>query len=161
MQKRWPGIVRPSRVASKGTILRKPTASPPWPASGVYVLELPGGRYYVGKSGDIPERLRQHASGEGSACAKGFIRRAPVITPRTADLESWERAETLARMRRHGNGRVRGWLYTAPELGPAMREHAFQQVCERFDLCRRCGEEGHFVTQCRNGDEDRPAWALA
>ena len=127
---------------------------------GVYVLELDDGRYYVGKSHRVEERLRQHAEGAGAACAKGYLRRVPPLTPRADDFEAWERAETLARMRRHGIGRVRGWMYTAPELGDAMREHAYQQVCERFDLCLRCGREGHFVTDCAAGGQ-RPKWAAA
>lgn len=125
---------------------------------GVYVLELPDGRYYVGKSHCVAERLRQHAAGQGAACAKGYLRRAVPLTPRGDDLEAWERAETLARMRRHGIGRVRGWMYTAPEMSEALREHAYQQVCERYDLCRRCGRDGHFAASCA-GTGARPEWA--
>jgi predicted GIY-YIG superfamily endonuclease len=115
---------------------------------GVYVLELPGGMFYVGKSGNIEERLEQHRKGEGAACVKGFLRRLAPLTPADEDAEAWERAETLARMRRHGIVRVRGWMFTAPELSEAQKEAAFGQVCERFDLCRRCGREGHFASDC-------------
>lgn len=128
---------------------------------GVYVLELDDGRYYVGKSHRIAERLRQHTEGEGAACAKGYRRRVTPLTARADDFEAWERAETLARMRRHGIGRVRGWMYTAPDMGEAQRDHAYQQVCERFDLCRRCGREGHFAANCAGGGQlQRPRWAL-
>ena len=129
---------------------------------GVYVLELDDGRYYVGKSHCVAGRLRQHAEGAGAACAKGYRRRVPPLTPRADDFEAWERAETLARMRRHGVGRVRGWMYTAPEMSEAQRDHAYQQVCERFDLCRRCGREGHFAADCGAGPgQQRPGWATA
>ena len=133
---------------------------------GVYVLEKPGGEYYVGKSANIGERLRQHASGSGATCARGSVRRVAPMTPAlTWDLEAWERAETLARMRAHGISKVRGWMYTSPVLSDAEREHAFHQVCEKHDLCRRCGAEGHFAAKCDRkgggalGAFARPLWA--
>lgn len=118
---------------------------------GVYVLELPGRRFYVGKSGNIEERIRQHSdptSEIGAICAKGFVRRVPTSTPRQTDLESWERTETLTLMHKHGIGKIRGWFYTSPELTPHDREHAFQQICEKFDLCRQCGHSTHFASDC-------------
>lgn len=130
------------------------------PNTGVYVLSLPHGGIYVGKSSDIEERLRQHRSGGGAACAKDFLRRIAPMTPPTADLEAWERAETLARMYAHGISKVRGWMYTAPEMDHVQREHAFGQVCERFDLCRRCGSEAHFITACK-AQARRPKWFVA
>jgi predicted GIY-YIG superfamily endonuclease len=123
--------------------------------AGVYVLELPKGRFYVGKSGNVEERLEQHRRGEGASCAEKFIRRVAPITQPDEDAEAWERAETLARMRRVGISRVRGWMFTAPELTEAQREAAFGQVCERFDLCRRCGRSGHFAAACGAGSR---AW---
>ena len=134
------------------------------PASGdcgVYVLEKADGSFYVGKSGNIPERIRQHAAGEGASCARGFVRRVPPLTEETADHEAWERAETLARMHRHGVSRVRGWMYTTPAMSEAHRDHAFRQVCEKMDLCRRCGMGGHFAGACRRSAAAacRPDWA--
>jgi hypothetical protein len=128
--------------------------------AGVYVLEKPGGEFYVGKSGNIGERIRQHMEGSGASCARGGMRRVAPMTPAISrDLEAWERAETLARMREHGISKVRGWMYTSPVLTDAEREHAFQQVCERHDLCRRCGLGGHFAARCRVSKQTRPWWA--
>ncbi len=132
------------------------------PLGGVYVLEKADGSFYVGKSGNIPERIRQHAAGEGASCARGFVRRVtPITEENEADPEAWERSETLARMHRHGISRVRGWMYTTPSLTEAQRDHAFGQVCERMDLCRRCGMGGHFAAACRRpaSVSSRPEWA--
>jgi len=129
--------------------------------SGVYVLEKADGSLYVGKSGNISERIMQHAMGEGASCARGFVRRVPPLTECVGDREAWERSETLARMRRHGVSNVRGWMYTTPTLSDAQRDHAFRQVCEKMDLCRRCGLEGHFAGSCRRSGAGgaRPQWA--
>jgi hypothetical protein len=70
------------------------------------------------------------------------------MTPPQADFESWERTETLARMHKHGIDAVRGWMYVSVELTQAQREHIFQQVCEKFGLCRVCGGGGHFASAC-------------
>lgn len=128
---------------------------------GVYVLQAPDGTFYVGKSCNIQERLKRHLEGTGATCAKGKCNRVPPLTPACDDLEAWERNEVLARMRRFGVGNVRGWMYTSKQLSDAQVEHAFFQVCEKFDLCRRCGLSGHFVAQCRaHGKNCRPKWAV-
>jgi hypothetical protein len=128
---------------------------------GVYVLQKPDGMIYVGKSQHIQERLRQHSEGQGASCAKGKFRRLPPLTQPCEDLEAWERSEVLARMRKHGIQKVRGWMYTTQEISEAEREHAFRQVCERFDLCRRCGLKGHFISRCNAVEVQQPAWAVS
>ena len=66
------------------------------------------------------------------------------------DLESWERNETLEQMRVHGTDSVRGWMYTTPELTPEMTDSIASQLCEKYDLCRHCGQAGHFTSKCRS-----------
>ena len=72
------------------------------PIEGVYVLMLSNRTYYVGKSVNIPERVKQHMSGKGASCVRGPVTRISPITPRQCDLESWERTETLTRMYKYG-----------------------------------------------------------
>jgi predicted GIY-YIG superfamily endonuclease len=137
------------------------------PTSGVYVLQKEDGSFYVGKSKNIANRLKQHIAGVGAVCALGSVFRVPAMTaPILNDFEAWERSETLARMRYHGISMVRGWMYTSEYLDDSQREHAFQQICEKCDLCRKCGGEGHFAAQCKLAagcnffKKNRPAWAL-
>lgn len=141
-------------------LLGRPAVSGQCKDTGVYVLEKKGGTFYVGKSANIRERLVQHSSGSGASCAKGFLRRVPPITAECDDHEAWERSETLARMHIYGISRVRGWMYTTVALTDAQVEHAFGQICERNDLCRRCGDGGHFAARCScAGVAKRPEWA--
>ena len=116
---------------------------------GVYVLRLRGGRYYVGSSADIDARVAAHRAGTGAA----FTRAYPVeseVDPATfiADTESWERAETLHRMKRHGIHAVRGWMWTTVRLSASQRRAARDQIRERYAACRLCGRPGHFVSAC-------------
>lgn len=115
---------------------------------GVYVLRGKKGNIYVGKSSNIHERLSQHARGEGAACIDFPFERVSPLTPVIEDLESWERAEVLTRMYLTCISKVRGWMYTSRTLTVEQRQHAYHQICEKFDLCRCCGRKGHFIKQC-------------
>jgi hypothetical protein len=152
-------VGRPSARSAQFLLGRPPAKAAVELEGGVYVLQRPDGGFYVGKSCNIQERLRQHADGSGAACAKGACRRVPPLTQPCEDLEAWERAEVLARMLKHGVAKVRGWMYTSPELSEAQAEHAFKQVCEKYDLCRKCGRRGHFAAACRAQAGSRPSWA--
>jgi predicted GIY-YIG superfamily endonuclease len=119
--------------------------------SGIYVLLTTSGLYYVGKSNDIDSRIKDHQRGLGAACLYGsqFQEIPSLLTSGSAsDLESWERNETLHRMLAHGIENVRGWMFTSTELSDNDLEDAFRQICEKFDLCRRCGRNSHFAYQC-------------
>ena len=124
------------------------------PISGIYVLEngrdaTP--RFYVGKSNNVAQRVRAHMSGQGGV---GYLRGqhlrevALISSGSLGDLESWERNETLERMHRFGIDSVRGWMFTDLELSDDQYETAFNQICEKFDLCRRCGRNSHFRGSC-------------
>jgi predicted GIY-YIG superfamily endonuclease len=119
--------------------------------AGIYVLKAASGLYYVGKSNDIRARIQEHQRGFGAVCLAGesVHEVSGLLTSgSTADLESWERNETLQRMLTHGIDHVRGWMFTATVLSDEDRSDAFRQICEKFDLCRRCGRESHFSGQC-------------
>lgn len=130
--------------------------------SGVYVLKFQdqaNPEYYVGKSKAIHQRLALHTSGLGAACVKGraFTRVPPVVSGGDSggDMENWERSEVLELMFRYGINAVRGWKYTLKTMSLEQRLAAFDDVCERFDLCRRCGRRDHFVRDCRVLTTDR------
>ena len=145
------------------------------PDRGVYVLKfsdtLPDrALYYVGKSNDIEERLRQHARDEGAVCVRGrHFTRVPVIVAGTVnDMEGWERSEVLERMFQFGINAVRGWKFTLTAMPLEQKLSAFDDVCERFDLCRECGRGSHFIRDCQalttdwwtNGLDRRSAYRL-
>jgi predicted GIY-YIG superfamily endonuclease len=138
----------------------KRVKTPSTDRAGVYVLKTSSGLYYVGKSQNIDARISDHRNGRGASCLAGasFQVVPNLLTVGTADdLESWERNETLQRMRTHGISNVRGWMFTSTALSDEDYQDAFRQICEKFDLCRRCGRSSHFAEQCYARHPD--AWA--
>jgi len=132
---------------------------------GIYVLKFNDGvkpTFYVGKSKDISLRMQQHASGEGAGCVSGrsFTEVKPITSGTPGDMESWERSETLERMYQFGIDTTRGWKYVFAVMPLSQKLSAFDDVCERFDLCRRCGRGSHFVRECEALTTDRWAGGL-
>jgi predicted GIY-YIG superfamily endonuclease len=120
--------------------------------AGVYVLELSQGRVYVGHSSDVKRRIQQHMSGQGSAFTKAFPPTG-VLLPRlgrvTGSAEAAERDETLRYMFLRGMQLVRGWRYVRVDLPQEDLDDAERNIRELYDLCRRCGHPGHFITGCK------------
>lgn len=118
----------------------------------IYILELTQGRVYVGRTSDIHRRLTQHMSGQGSAFTRAFPPTGTLL-PRlgrvTGSAEAAERDETLRYMFLRGIPLVRGWKYTKVRMAAEEQQEAEANIRELFDLCRRCGDPGHFVTQCK------------
>ena len=125
---------------------------------GVYCLELNNGKYYIGKSEDIDSRIGNHEKGRGSAWTKlhGVVKEIPTITPHMDDLESWERCETIEMALRYGIENVRGHIWTRITLHRTEIVSFEAQACERMDLCRKCGRDGHMIMSCRA--KGRASW---
>ena len=119
---------------------------------GVYVLELDGRNFYIGKSEDISKRLKQHQSGKGSAWTKkhAFVREHTPMSPPMDDLDSWERVETLERAHFHGVNSVRGHVWTTVALTTPIKKDFVVHIRDRKNLCRKCGKSGHMVSYCRS-----------
>jgi hypothetical protein len=127
--------------------------------SGIYVLRLdskPTPSFYVGKATDIVHRIQQHTDGEGAYCITGepFTRIEPLTKGSVDDMESWERNEVLTRMHEFGIDNVRGWMYTLKTMPMEQKMHAFDEICEKFDFCRKCGRNSHFIRDCHSMSTD-------
>lgn len=121
---------------------------------GVYILELKQGMVYVGYSTNRRQRVQQHMAGRGSAFTRAYPPTG-VMLPRlgcvSGSPEAAERDETLRYMFLRGIPFVRGWKYVRVDMPDSEIQDAEENIRELFDLCRRCGHPGHFVSQCKAG----------
>jgi predicted GIY-YIG superfamily endonuclease len=155
LQQSFPLLTAGLRHASKAQKMKVPQrilTLNSVPEDDIYVLELTQGRVYVGRTSDMRRRLSQHMSGQGSAFTQAFPPTGTLL-PRlgrvTGSAEAAERDETLRYMFLRGVQLVRGWKYTKVHMAEDEQQDAEENIRELFDLCRRCGHPGHFMTQCR------------
>jgi predicted GIY-YIG superfamily endonuclease len=145
------GVTKPFDMGKVNTATKRIPGIPAG-REGVYILELTQGRVYVGHSSDMQRRIQQHMAGHGSAFTKAFPPTG-VILPRlgcvTGSPEAAERDETLRYMFLRGIQLVRGWRYVRVEMPANEVDDAEENIRELFDLCRRCGHPGHFITHCK------------
>jgi len=133
--------------------------------SGVYVLALRYGGYYVGKSANVDARVLQHLSGQGSAwCAYrgGAAAEVPLVHAGSAgDLSAWEMNETVSQMLLHGFNNVRGWEFSGcAALTTSELDTIRTIVMGQTDACRKCGLAGHFAGACAAPEAKAP-WLAA
>ena len=126
------------------------------PLLTVYVLELQGGKYYVGQTENLDKRLDQHAEACGSVWTKKYPPINAFDRPHISYQECfWELSETLEAMEEFGIDNVRGSMFTqCRALTEDEKIHAAQLYCEMHEYCRKCGGEGHTVGRCRSKKMD-------
>ena len=113
----------------------------------IYTLQLEGGKYYVGRSYNVPKRINQHYDGEGSAWTKKYkpIRLYEVFLDKTKFDED---KYTLMYMSIFGIENVRGGSFCSIELGGADKYIIKRMICTATDKCVKCDQHGHFFTDC-------------
>ena len=113
----------------------------------IYALKLENGKYYVGRSYNVPKRLNQHYNGEGSVWTKKHkpIRLNEVFLNKTKFDED---KYTLMYMSIYGIENVRGGSFCSIELGGADKYIIKRMICTATDKCVKCEQYGHFFTEC-------------
>lgn len=113
----------------------------------IYTLQLEDGKYYVGRSYNVPKRLAQHYGGEGSVWTKKYkpIRLYEVFLNKTKFDED---KYTLMYMSIFGVENVRGGSFCSVELGGADKYIIKRMICTATDKCVKCEQHGHFFTDC-------------
>ena len=113
----------------------------------IYVLELTGGYYYVGKTQNVEMRYQQHCSGNGAVWTRlhGPIRL--VESYKTSNTFEEDR-KTKEIMAKYGIDKVRGGSYTTEHLDRYTIEFLQKEIWSGQDRCSRCGRCNHYVTEC-------------
>jgi len=124
--------------------------------SGVYILKLSNGKYYIGESNDIDRRVWMHENSNGSNWTKmyGVIGKMDTIRNNNGNLN--ELIETLNMINTYGIDNVRGSMFTKVSLNASDKIMAAQLYCELYGLCRKCGGKGHFIGNCTSPEIKAP-----
>lgn len=113
----------------------------------IYTLQLESGKYYVGKSKNISNRILQHFSDQGSSWTKSY-KPIKVLSQIPSTDAFDEEKYTLLAMDRYGIDNVRGGSYCRLILSKHEMEKAQQIIYSICDKCYRCGEHKHTASEC-------------
>ena len=114
----------------------------------IYILRLKGGKYYIGKSDNVLERIRDHTNGTGSAWTRKY---KPIDVEKTIPNASPFDEDKFVKeyMARYGIDHVRGGTYVTEHLSESQRSYVQEEIWGAKDCCKKCGRTGHFVSTCR------------
>lgn len=115
--------------------------------SKLYVLELKGGKYYVGKTDDPSRRYEEHKSGKGSEWTK-LHKPVKMLETRQIKSSEDETAVTKELMKKHGVDNVRGGAFCQRELPSYVKKTLELEQRGNTDSCFKCGKKGHFAKDC-------------
>jgi hypothetical protein len=113
----------------------------------IYILELEGGKYYVGKSDFAEGRIQAHWNGKGSSWTRLHRPIKVYGTYPTTDAFD-EDTHTYRMMDMFGEDNVRGGSYCAVVLSHADRKNIRAKIASANDACLKCFEKGHFTSNC-------------
>lgn len=113
----------------------------------IYVLQLEGGKYYVGKTNDVEQRVQDHLSNNGSAWTRKYAPQAVIEIIHDASAFD-EDKYTKIYMNRYGVENVRGGSYVQEELDGLQLTAIYTELWAANDCCTQCGRKGHFIKDC-------------
>ena len=113
----------------------------------IYILQLAGGRYYVGKTNNIARRYQEHLNGSGSAWTRRW---PPTTLVKTIDSTSpFDEDKTVKEyMAKYGIDKVRGGSYVSETLDAAQHDLLTKEIRGAEGRCTQCGGAGHFAAAC-------------
>jgi hypothetical protein len=115
--------------------------------SVIYILRLEKNKYYVGTSGNLVKRLKDHFSGRGSAWTKKYKPLEVVDIIENRDMFT-EDNTTKTFMFRYGIDDVRGGSYCRVKLSPCDVETIQKEYRGVNNLCFKCGGS-HLTYYCK------------
>lgn len=113
----------------------------------IYILELVGGKYYVGRTQNLSQRIQAHKSGIDSSM---WVKKYPMVRiVNSFEGDNYDEDKvTKQLMAKHGIDNVRGGAYVTETLSSAVQNHLQNEIAMANDLCIRCRKPGHFIKDC-------------
>ena len=119
-------------------------SSPNWT---IYILKLELGKYYVGKTNNITDRIEDHYSSNGSAWTRKY--KPIAIMELHHNCDSYDEDKyTFKMIEKYGIDNVRGGTFTKINLTDEETKMIMERIYSAQDRCRSCGQLGHFITKC-------------
>lgn len=113
----------------------------------IYALKLEEGKYYVGRSNHVENRIQQHQEEQGSSWTSKYkLVEVLFIKESTSCFDEDKYTKEL--MMNFGVENVRGGNYTTIYLEPAIKALLQKEIWGAKDLCVRCGRDDHFINEC-------------
>ena len=113
----------------------------------IYILKLELGKYYVGKTTNITDRIEDHYSGNGSEWTKKYKLIAIMELHHNCDNYD-EDKYTFKMIEKYGIDNVRGGTFTKINLTNDHKKMIMERIYSAQDRCRSCGQLGNFINQC-------------
>lgn len=113
----------------------------------IYILKLQNGKYYIGKTHHLKNRMNDHFNSKGSSWTK--IHPPLKILKQYKTNDSFEEDKmTLMYMKDKGINNVRGGSFSSKFLSPCDLQVLQKMIRTQEDKCFQCGSLYHFKNQC-------------
>ncbi len=128
--------------------------------SKLYVLQLEGGKYYVGKTDNLEKRFSEHKTGRGSEWTK-LHKPVKILETRNMYSNEDENNVTKELMKKYGYDNVRGGSFVQKEIPDYVKKTLQLEERGNTDTCFKCGKSGHFARDCEEEEDEEyeDVWA--
>jgi predicted GIY-YIG superfamily endonuclease len=116
--------------------------------SKVYVLKLINNKFYIGKSTNVEERIKNHFISKGSCWTQKYKPIEVVEIMDNADPFD-EDKKVKQYMMKYGIDAVRGGTYSKIILSDIEKQFINRELLTALDKCFKCGLRGHFQSNCK------------
>ena len=124
-----------------------PASHPPEEQRSLYVISLEGGKYYVGITNNLQQRITQHKEGCGCVWTKKHVfDRLVSSEPLQHSLDEDTKVEKL--MMQHGIDNVRGGSYSNIVLTNEQTDALTRKISHANNHCLKCDKPGHYAKDC-------------
>lgn len=113
----------------------------------IYVLKLENGKWYVGKTNNLNNRINAHKNGNGSEYTKIF----KVISLHHYHIKNniFDEDNTVKEyMIKYGIDSVRGGTYSSVKLNDNIKILLQNEINHANNFCFNCGSNQHYIKDC-------------